>query len=135
MTKQVVAIPIGKTVAEVATLMKKHEIGSVVVVEEKAPGRAKGILTERDIVHKVVALGKDPSRIKVDEAMSKPLRVISPTASLEEASTAMRENRVKRLPVINERQELIGIISESDIMRVFPAVVDLLEERVAALSR
>jgi CBS domain-containing protein len=42
----------------------------------------------------------------------------------------MRENRIKRLPVVNEDNELIGIISEGDIMKIFPAVVDLIEERV-----
>jgi CBS domain-containing protein len=63
--------------------------------------------------------------------MSKPLRVVKPTTTLEDAAKAMRENRIKRLPVVNEQSELIGVLSEGDIMKVFPAVVDLIEERAA----
>ncbi len=131
MTKNVVVIPFGMLVSEAAVLMKKHDIGSVIVVQEKGGKHAKGIITERDIVHKLIAKGKDPSKEKVDDIMSKPLRVVRPNTSLEDAAKALRENKIKRLPVVNENNELIGIISEGDIMRIFPAVVDLIEERAA----
>ena len=61
--------------------------------------------------------------------MAKPLRVVKPETTIEEAAKAMRENRIKRLPVVNDDNELIGIISEGDIMKIFPIVVDLIEER------
>lgn len=133
MTRKVMVLSLDASVTEAARLMKKHGIGSVIVVEDAAGKKARGIITERDIVHKLVASGKDISRIKVETIMSKPLRVVTPDASLEQVARAMRKNRIKRLPVVNEKRELVGVVSEGDIMRVFPAVVDLLEERAAAL--
>jgi len=129
MTKEVIVLPMGNKVPEAAKLMQEHSIGSVIVVDEE--GKAKGIITERDIITKIVAKDEHPSKVKVDAVMSKPLRVITPDVSIEEASSSMRDNRIKRLPVVNEKKELIGIISEGDIMRVFPSIVDLIEERSA----
>ena len=126
MTKKVMVIDKGEPLIEAAKIMKKGSIGSVIVVEDKA---AIGIVTERDIVHKIIALGKDPAKAKVKDVMSRPLRVIRPTASLEEAAKAMKNNKIKRLPVINEKNELIGIITEEDISDLLPSIVDLIEER------
>lgn len=131
MTNKVVTVPFGKTVLDVAKLMKKNNIGSVIVVEDKEGKHAKGIITERDIVYKLLSKGSDPYKANVEELMSKPLRVVKPETTIEEAAKAMRENRVKRLPVVNDNNELIGILSEGDIMKIFPVVVDLIEERAA----
>ncbi|MBI5051414.1 CBS domain-containing protein [Candidatus Micrarchaeota archaeon] len=131
MTKKVVVLPMGKNVGDAARLMKKHNIGSVIVVEKDATNRAKGIITERDIVLKIIAGGKNPYETEVDKVMSTPLRVVKPKTSIEDAARAMKKNRVKRLPVVNDKNELIGVISEGDMMRIFPAVIDLLEERAA----
>jgi CBS domain-containing protein len=131
MTKKVVVVPFSKTVLEVAKLMKKNSIGSIIVVEDKEGKRAKGIITERDIVYKVLAKGNDPYKTTVEEIMSKPLRVVRPDTTIEDAAKAMRENKIKRLPVVNDDNELIGLLSEGDIMKIFPVVVDLIEERAA----
>ena len=133
MTKKVVVVPIGKGLAEAVKLMKKYEIGSIIVVDSNEGKKALGIITERDVVYKVIAKDKDPYSMKVEEIMSKPLRVVKPDTNLEDAAKAMRENRIKRLPVVNDNNELIGIMSEGDIMKIFPAVIDLIEER-ATLS-
>ncbi len=131
MTKNVVVMPLGVLVTEAAAVMKKHDIGSIIIVQEKGGKHAKGIITERDMVHKIIAKGKDPSKTKVEDIMSKPLRVVKPDTTLENAAKALKENKIKRLPVVNENNELVGILSEGDIMRIFPAVVDLIEERAA----
>jgi len=131
MTKKVIVLPFGETVLEVAKLMKKHGIGSIIVVEDKAGKHARGIITERDLVHKLLSKGLDPYGVPVEQIMSKPLRVVRPETTVEDAAKAMRENKVKRLPVVNENNELIGILSEGDIMKIFPVVVDLIEERAA----
>ena len=131
MTKQVIVVPFGKTILEVAKLMKKNEIGSIIVVEDREGKRAKGIITERDILYKVLAKGEDPYKIPVESIMSKPLRVVRPDTTIEDAAKAMRENKIKRLPVVNDDNELIGLLSEGDIMKIFPVVVDLIEERAA----
>lgn len=131
MTKKVVVLPFGKTTTDVARLMKKNGIGSVIIVEDKAGKHAKGIITERDLVYNLLAKGKDPYKMPVEEIMSKPLRVIRPETTIEDAAKAMRENKIKRLPVVNDDNELIGVLSEGDIMKIFPVVVDLIEERAA----
>lgn len=131
MTKKVVVIPFSKTVLDVAKKMKKNNIGSVIVVEDQAGKHAKGIITERDIVYKVLAKGEDPYKVNVEKIMSKPLRVVKPDTTIEKAAKAMKDNKIKRLPVVNENNELLGILSEGDIMKIFPVVVDLIEERAA----
>ena len=131
MTKKVIVIPFGKTIHEVAKLMKKNSVGSVIVVQDKEGKHAKGIITERDVVYKILAKGSDPYKINAEDIMSKPLRVVRPDTTIEDAAKAMRENKIKRLPVVNDDNELIGILSEGDIMKIFPVVVDLIEERAA----
>jgi CBS domain-containing protein len=129
MTTSVIVIPFGKTTLDVAKIMKKNSVGSVIVVQDKTGKHAKGIITERDIVHKVLANGKEPTKETVEMIMSTPLRVVKPDTTIEDAAMAMKENKIKRLPVVNEANELIGIVSEGDIMKIFPVVVDLLEEK------
>lgn len=131
MTKKVIVVPFGRTILEVAKYMKKNNVGSIIVVEDNEGKHAKGIITERDIVYKVLAKGVDPYKSKVEEIMSRPLRVVKPDTTIEDAAKAMRENKIKRLPVVNDDNELIGILSEGDIMKIFPVVVDLIEERAA----
>lgn len=131
MTAKVIVVPLGESLYEVAKLMDKFEIGSVIIVDNDKGKHAKGIITERDLIHKVIAKKKDPYTTKVDSIMSAPLRVVKPETSLEDAANAMKENRIKRLPVVNNDNELIGIMSEGDIMKIFPAVIDLVEERAS----
>jgi CBS domain-containing protein len=131
MTKDVIVVPFGNTLLDVAKLMKKHSIGSVIIVQDKSGKHAKGIITERDMVYKVLSKGKDPYNITVEKVMSAPLRVVRPETTIEDAAQAMKENKIKRLPVVNEDNELIGILSEGDIMKIFPVVVDLIEEKAA----
>lgn len=131
MTESVVVVPFGKSASEVAKIMKKHNIGSVIVVANMNNKQAKGIITERDLVLKIVAEGKDPNTLKAEEIMNSPLRVVRPDTSIEDASKAMKENKIKRLPVVNDNNALIGMVSDGDIARVFPAAIDLIEEKAA----
>ncbi len=131
MTSKVIVVPLDAPLQDVAKLMAKHGIGSVIVVDNEKRNIAKGIVTEKDIIHKMIAKGKDPNHGTAAQIMSKPLRVVKADTTIEEAAKAMRENGVKRLPVIGKNDELVGIISEGDIMKIFPVVVDLLEERAS----
>ncbi len=129
MTTKVIVIALGKTTLDVAKIMKKNGVGSVIVVEDKTGKHAKGIITERDIVYKVLAKNKNPEKETAEQIMSSPLRVVKPDTTIEDAAKAMKENKIKRLPVVSDSNELIGIISEGDIMKIFPVVVDLIEEK------
>jgi len=112
------------TVLEAAKRMKKNRIGNVIVVEKKHP---VGILTESDILKKVVAEGKNASDVLVEEVMSTPIVVADPYISLEEAMKTMGKCNIRRLPVI-EDGELIGVITQKDISRISPVLHDISRE-------
>ncbi len=129
MKQDVISIDEESYVSEVAKLMKTHDIGSIVIARNK---KAEGIITEKDIIHQLVAENKDSSVIRAGDIMSKPLKVIRPDTPLEEVANLMKQYNLKRFPVVNENNELVGMISEGDIMKIFPSIIDLLEERAKA---
>jgi CBS domain-containing protein len=112
------------TVLEAAKLMKNRKIGNVIVVEKKQP---IGILTESDILKKVVAEGINAKDVLVKDVMSTPIIVIEPYNNLEEAMNIMGKCNVRRLPVI-EKGELIGIITQKDISAISPILHEISRE-------
>ncbi len=112
------------SVLEAARLMKKRKIGNVIVVEKKQP---IGILTESDILKKVVAEGKYAKDVLVKDVMSTPIIVVDPYITLEEAMKTMGKCNVRRLPVI-EKDELIGIITQKDISIMSPVLHEISRE-------
>ncbi len=126
MNKDVETIRPNETIQRAAELMNKSRIGSLVVLI--GGGVVKGIITERDIMNKVVAQNKKPSDVAVEEVMNTDLITISPEISLEDAADIMTENKIKKLPVIEEGK-LVGIVTASDLI----AYESELIEKVAAL--
>ena len=126
MKKGVVTLQQTATVEEAAKVLKSNNIGSVLVLHK---GNPVGIITERDIIVKVVAAGKDPGKVQLKSVMSSPLKAIGPEVGIEDCAKTLRDERVKRLPVVDKKGRLIGIISETDIVRVSPALFDIIRER------
>jgi CBS domain-containing protein len=91
-------------------------------------GKAKGIITERDIVYKVIANGKNPKTTKLSSVMSRPLKVIKASDRVESAASALRANKIKRLPVVDRKGKLVGIVTEGDLLRVYPGMIDVVSE-------
>ena len=112
MNKNVKTMDPEETVKDAADKMSKYWMGSVVVVEED---RIVGILTERDIMSKVVVKGKDPQRTKVKSVMSGDVITIEENKSLAEAVNLMKEHDIKKLPV-TKNGNLSGIITTTDII-------------------
>ncbi len=112
MTKNVVTVDADKTVIEAATLMSQNDIGDLIVMDNKMP---VGIVTERDLVRRVLADGK-PRETKVSEVMTAPLKVIDPEAPIKEAARRMVNRRIRRLPVIKDNK-LVGIITAADFAK------------------
>jgi len=112
------------TVLEAAKFMKKNKVGNVIVVEKKQP---VGILTESDILKKVVSEGKNASDVFVKEVMTTPLIVADPYITLEEAMKMMGKCNIRRLPVI-ENGKLIGMITQKDISRISPVLHEISRE-------
>jgi CBS domain-containing protein len=92
--------------------MRDADISNVIVLD--AAGQISGIVTDRDIVVRVVAQGKDPSTTPLGEIFSQELTTLSPTSSVEEAVKLMREKALRRLPVV-ENGCPIGIVSLGDL--------------------
>ena len=112
------------SIVEAAKLMRKRKLGSVIVVEKKQP---IGILTESDILRKVVAEGADPTSVTVADVMSTPIIVTDPFISIENAMQTMGKCNIRRLPVVEEGK-LTGIITHRDITRICPILHEILRE-------
>ncbi|MEM2338233.1 MAG: CBS domain-containing protein [Candidatus Bathyarchaeia archaeon] len=122
MVTDVVTIEPNVNVRKAVRVMNDFEIGCLIVVEA---GRVVGILTERDVLKRVVDEGRKPEETRVGEVMSKPPITISPEASLETAIELMFKHKVKKLPVV-EDYKLVGLITLTDLVRAQPALIQTL---------
>lgn len=111
----------------VAKLMSAHKLGSVIVTDNK--GNPVGIITERDMVKRVVAKNLFPSEIKAGKIMSKPLVTVDPQTSIGEAARKMNTLIIRRLAVM-DRGKLVGIVSSKDILAVTPELTEIITEKV-----
>jgi CBS domain-containing protein len=125
MTKNLIFIEAEEIVIEVARLMEEKKISSVLVKEGT---EFLGIITDRDIIGRVVLKGTDSRKVRAREVMSSPLITISDGASVEDAAKKMRQNKIRRL-VVDENQKIVGIIAETDMIRVAPELHFLIRER------
>jgi len=128
MKKSVITLNEGSTVMEAAKLMRDNKIGSVVIVRSDSP---IGIVTEGDITYNVVAEGKDPRETLIKEIMHSKLKVIGPNEKIERIAEILRDEGIKRLPVVNDKGKLVGIIGETDIVRISPGLYDIIREKTA----
>ena len=103
------------TVDKVAQLMKKEDIGPVPVVDDEQNKRLVGIVTDRDLALKVVAEGRDPQTTKVEEVMTRKLITCRPDDDVESAMKAMAQYQLRRIPVVDDANRLVGIISQADV--------------------
>lgn len=113
MVKEVKTVPMDTSVQKAVEIMNKNRINCLVVTYDK---RVAGILTERDLLERVLEKGKDPKETKVSEIMTRQVLVGKPTMELIEASNFMFEKNVKKLPIM-EKNRLVGIVTLTDIAR------------------
>lgn len=100
------------TVLEAATAMNDVKIGSLIVVDG---GRLVGIFTERDILRRVVASGRDPRLTRVEDVMTSQVAACRPETTLDEARGVMKNRRIRHLPVVDDDLQLMGVISIGDL--------------------
>jgi CBS domain-containing protein len=112
MTPNPVTVSEKDSIRDVARIMAREDTGVVPVVEGK---KVIGMITDRDIVVRLVALGKDPSNARVNEAMTKNVRAIKEDSTVHDALQLMSSAQIKRMPVVNSNNEIVGIISMGDI--------------------
>jgi len=113
MTSDVRACEPNASVTEVAKLMAREDVGPIPVVEE---GRLVGIVTDRDLVVRVLAEGRDPQSTTVGEIASRDVVTVSPDEDLDRALQLLAQHQVRRLPVV-EGDRLVGIVAQADVAR------------------
>jgi len=129
MVVDVVTVEAEATVGEAVELMNKNEIGCLVVVDEEE--KPVGIITERDLLKRVLAKRKDPVRSKVKDIMSKPLVTGTPHMDIEAAVRLMFKHKIKKLPVV-ENGQLVGLVTLTDLVRFQPQIIRILKELSSA---
>ena len=112
MAKPPVTVSPATNVSEVAQLMKEKGISSIVLITN---GKPVGIVTERDLVHRVVASDKDPKKLTAADVFSKPVVAVSIHSPVEDAVATMKEHNISRLVVLNDKDQVAGILTTDDI--------------------
>lgn len=128
MTKDVKTIEAKKTIADAVKAMRDAKVGCLVVVDkDRTP---VGIFTESDLVRRVADKGQGALGLAMADVMSKPLTIISPSATIWDAVTLMGRADIRRLPVV-ENGRLAGILTEKDVFRLILSQQSLLLESVS----
>ena len=112
MTTNPETLPESTTVREAAEAMRANDIGDVVVVDDN--GKLSGILTDRDIVVRVVAEGRDPRTTRIGDIASRDLTAVSPEDPVDRAVQLMRDKAIRRLPAVDKGKP-VGIVSIGDL--------------------
>jgi len=126
MTSPVITIDEEGIAQEAAQLMDKNDVGCIIVTDKD--GKPVGIITERDMITRVLAKNTLPSKVKAKKVMTSPLLTIDPDETLTEAARKMSRLNVRRLGVIY-KGNLVGLISSKDILAVTPELLEIIQER------
>jgi CBS domain-containing protein len=127
MISKVITIDANATVKEAARLMNRHEIGSLIALQK---GQVVGIMTERDLLKKVVEQSKNPAKTKVHEIMSKRLFVGTPNMEIPDAVRLMLQKKIKKLPIVVEGK-IVGLVTLTDVARttrIEPQMIGVIKE-------
>ncbi|HJT09672.1 MAG TPA: CBS domain-containing protein [Candidatus Nitrosotalea sp.] len=115
MSKKVITIESDVPASDIAKLMDKNKVSSIIVTKNNVP---YGIISERDMLSKVVAQNKRPSEIKTTELMSFPLVLVSPLTPAEEVAEKMILNKIRRI-VVSDNHQAVGIVTVTDFVKYF----------------
>jgi CBS domain-containing protein len=126
MSSPVVTLDEDETSNKVANLMDENDLGCVIILNKA--GKPVGIITERDLVVRVLAKNLMPDAIKAKEIMTSPLVTITPEATISEAARRMSRLDIRRLGVVY-KGNLVGVISSRDILGVMPELIEIIQER------
>jgi CBS domain-containing protein len=113
-TKPLTTVAPGDTVQSAMELMRERDIGAVMVVDGN---KLTGIFTERDCLHKVSSLGRNPREILVREVMTKKVRFVTTDMEISQCLALMTERYFRHLPVLDEQQNILGIVSIGDLVK------------------
>ena len=116
MTKDPTCCVRSDTTQHAARIMRDEKAGVVPVIDNEQGRKIVGIVTDRDLCMNVVAEGRDPRTTQVHECMTATIVSCSPQDSVDKATELMRDNQIRRVPVVDEQRRLLGIVSMADIV-------------------
>lgn len=105
------------SLTEVARLMVDHDCGQIPVVEDLVTRKLAGVITDRDIATRIVAQGRNSAEARAADCMSTPCIAVTAETSLEQCCEAMETNKIRRVPVVDGKGSVIGIVSLADVVR------------------
>jgi CBS domain-containing protein len=114
MTKNVITLHKGSTAAEAVKLMAKHTISCVIIIDKNY--RPVGIITERDMVKRVLSNRLDPSSTKIDDVMTSPVMTLPANRRITDAVNLMQKYNFRRVVVVTTQNKLLGILTQSDLL-------------------
>jgi signal-transduction protein with cAMP-binding, CBS, and nucleotidyltransferase domain len=126
MSSPVISVSENEDIVQVARKMREQRVGAVIVINNT--GNPVGIVTERDIVTRVVADGIDSNNVTAGKVMTSPLKMVEPELELMDAMRMMDKENIRRLGVIY-KGELVGIVTDRNIIRLVPTVLDIVREQ------
>ena len=126
MSSPVVTIDENAPANRVAELMDKNDLGCIIVTSNE--GKPQGIITERDLVVRVLAKNAKPDSLKAKDVMTSPLITIEPDATINETAKKMSKLNVRRLGVTYKGQ-IAGVISSKDVLGVMPELLEIMQEK------
>ncbi|MDR0797884.1 MAG: CBS domain-containing protein [Nitrososphaerota archaeon] len=125
MSSPVVTADETETVNNIATKMSKEKLGAVIITNREK--KSIGIITERDLVVRVIAKNAKPDQVKAKEIMTTPLISIDPNTAINDAARKMSRLNIRRLGVIY-KDDIIGIVSDKDLLGVMPELIEIIQE-------
>lgn len=126
MSSPVITIDENAKANQVAELMDKHALGCIIVTGKEV--KPLGIITERDLVRRILAKNVKPDSIKAKEVMTTPLITIEPDKKIGEAAKRMSGLNIRRLGVVYKEQ-LVGVLSSKDLLAVMPELIEIIQEQ------
>lgn len=123
-----VTLPEDALIAEVAKVMRDKDVSSVVITKRGADKEPVGIITERDIIRRVMAENRGPFKVTARSLMSSPLVTVDAESSVQDAITLMRSKHIRRLPVVDEIGQIVGVVTLKSVIGNMPSHnIDLVE--------
>lgn len=126
MTKKPITVSLDTRLRKVAELMDHHHISSILIKESN---KLKGIITEQDIVRKVIAQGINPLKEKAGNYMSNEITTVNPSYDIFDALLVMKEKNIRTLPV-KDGNKLVGMLTLKDVLKIQPSLFDLWVEKI-----
>ncbi len=128
MTTQVIMLNSDQTAMDAAILMRDKNVGSIILKPKKGKAIPIGIVTERDIVNRVVANGKDPAKTELRKIATKPVVTVPPEMEITKGMTLLGQLNIRRLVVVDKEKNVLGICTYRDLLKVAPSLIEIVLE-------